>query len=290
MSEPLLSSKIMYQLANYRIQSRNSKRGHHKGSRRSTRQGSSIEFSDYRMYQPGDDLRQIDWNIYARTKKHYIKRFLDEQEIVVSIYLDCTNSMAILSEKWRFAKQLAASFGYMALHADDRVGIFPIGAATHPFTYKKGKAFMGRMVQYVDSITSEPIEGTFSEKVHTYIQPKSSLSILISDLLEPIELIESAIKKLQAQKQELYIIQLLSQDEIDPFYQGDLELVDSETNEKVNVTMSRSVKSNYYERLNNHTEKLERFCFERGIGFIQCSVTKPIEDVLFNQIASKGWI
>jgi uncharacterized protein (DUF58 family) len=290
MSEPLLTSNIMFQLAKYRLQSRNMKRGHHKGARRSTKQGTSLEFSDYRVYQPGDDLRQIDWNIYARTNKHYIKRFLDEQELVVSIYIDCTKSMTIIPEKWRLAKGLAASLGFMSLGSDDRVGIFPVGSETHPFTYKKGKAFTNRLVHYVDSIQPSQNMKTFSESVQQLIQPKSSISVIISDLLEPTELIEQALKKLQAYKQELYVIQLLSKEEKDPFYQGDIELLDSETADKVNVTMNRAVKLNYANRLTEHISSLEKFCFERGIGFLTCVTTESIEEVMFNRLSAKGWI
>jgi uncharacterized protein (DUF58 family) len=290
MSEALLTSRLMYRLDKHRFQTRNRKRGHHKGARRSTKQGTSLEFSDYRQYQPGDDLRQIDWNVFARTNKHYIKRFLDEQEMVVSIFLDCTKSMTLIPEKWRFAKGLAAALGYMSLSADDRVGIFPIGAQTHPFAYKKGKAFSNRLVHYVDTIVSEVDSNTFSESVGRFIQPKSSISVLISDLLEPIELIEEAIKKLQAYKQELIIIQPLAKEEIDPFYQGDIELLDSETQDKVNVTMNRAVKNSYQLRLNSHREQLERFCFERGIGYLSCEVANSLENILFNRMTAKGWI
>ncbi|WP_010095640.1 DUF58 domain-containing protein [Ornithinibacillus scapharcae] len=290
MSSELLTSKVMHQLGKHRFQTKNMKRGHHKGARRSNRQGTSLEFSDYRQYQPGDDLRQIDWNIYARTNKHYIKRFLDEQELVISIYVDCTKSMSTIPEKWRFTKSLAAALGYMSLTADDRVGIFPVGASNPPFSYRKGKAFANRVVHYVDTIKSSEATNTFSESIQHLIQPKSSISVLISDLLEPIETIQIALKKLQAYKQDLYILRLLSPEEVDPFYQGDLELLDSETGKNVNVTMNRAVKLSYQQRLTSHTEKLEKFCFELGIGFIPCLVTDSIEEVLFQELSSKGWI
>ena len=290
MNEPLLTSKLMYQLDKYRFQSRNMKRGHHKGGRRSTKQGTSLEFSDYRIYQPGDDLRQIDWNVFARTNKHYIKRFLDEKELLVTVYLDCTKSMSLIPEKWQFAKRLTAAIGYMSLSADDRVGIFPIGSTSHPFGYKKGKAFSNRIVHYVDNISSSESESTFSDSVPSFIQPKSSVSILISDLLEPIELLEKALKKLQAYKQELYVIQLLGHEEINPHYHGDLELLDSETGDRVNVSMNRIVKVRYGERIANHLETLEKFCHGRGIGFLSCQTKDSLEDVLFNRMPSKGWV
>jgi uncharacterized protein (DUF58 family) len=290
MMQELLTSTLIHRLARHRFQSRNMKRGHHKGTRRSNKLGTSLEFSDFRPYQPGDDLRLIDWNVFARTNKHYIKRFLDEQELIVSIYLDCTKSMASVQDKWAYAKGIAASLGYMSLCADDRVGIFPISSREHAFRYRKGRAFANRLVHYVDMLQPSDYVSTFSESVQQMIQPRSSFSVLITDLMEPPELIELALKKLQGYKQELYVIQLLSKEELIPNYQGDLQLVDSETYENVNVTMSTAVKNSYQQRLRSHTNHIQKFCFERGIHFIQCNTTDSLEDIICNQLVAKGWI
>ncbi|MFD2045786.1 DUF58 domain-containing protein [Ornithinibacillus salinisoli] len=290
MMNEMLSNSLMFQLSKYTFQSKKLKRGHHKGGHRSTKSGTSLDFSDYRSYQPGDDLRQIDWNVYARTNKHYIKRFLDEQELVVSVYLDCTNSMTIPPQKWKMASGLAASLGYLSLTSDDRVGIFPIGSETHPFSYKKGRAFSNRLVQYVENVKPNNGPETFSESVQQLIQPKSSFSIVISDLLEPVEMVKSAFKKMQAYKQELYVIQILSAEEVSPNYQGDLELVDSETNDITNVSMNSTVKRHYQQSIQKHKEEILKFCHERGINFITCQANHSIEEIIFNRLTSIGWI
>ena len=286
----LLTSTLMYRLSKYQLQSKRTKRGHHKGRRRSVRSGNSLEFSDYRFYQPGDDLRLIDWNVYARTNKHYIKRYLDEQELVVSLYLDCSKSMTLLPRKWMFAKGLTAALGFMSLSSDDRVGVFPIGSDSHPFMYKKGRAFSNRLINYLENVNSNEVPITFSETVQKVIQPKSSVSILISDLMEPPETIETALKKMQGYKQELYVIQVLTVEEINPDYQGDLELIDSESQGFMNVTMSGSIKRQYQTRLKKHTEAIRKFCHMRGIGFIQCNAASSLKDILFKELSSKGWI
>lgn len=286
----LLTSTLMHQLSIHRFRSKKMKRTHYKGGRQSTKLGASLEFSDYRSYQPGDDPRQIDWNVYARTNKHYIKRFLDEQELVLSIYVDCSKSMSSIPEKWKLAKGLTAALGYMSLTSDDRVGIIPVGAENHPFLYKKGRIFANRLIHYLDLL--EPTEklSTFSEAIGKMIQPKSSVTIVISDLLEPAEKIEEALKKVQAYKQELYVIQVLTEEEINPFYQGDIQLIDSETNEFLHVTMSTSVKKQYRTRLKNHTEQIQKFCHSRGIAFLQCQTNQSLEEILFKTLTSKGWI
>src|SRR5690606_27262037 len=100
-------------LQKLKINVKTKKRGIHKGLRRSGKFGSSLEFSDFRQYQPGDDVRQIDWNVYGRTQKYYIKRYLDEQDISVAIYFDVSSSMRFIPSKWEMAKTLAASLGYV---------------------------------------------------------------------------------------------------------------------------------------------------------------------------------
>ncbi|MBO0994694.1 DUF58 domain-containing protein [Bacillus sp. SD088] len=285
-----LSSTLMYRLSKHQLQSKRMRRGHQKGGRRSMRSGTSLEFSDYRFYQPGDDLRLIDWNVYARTNKHYIKRYLDEQELVISLYIDCSKSMTLLSRKWEFAKGLTAALGFMSLASDDRVGVFPIGSDNHPFMYKKGRAFSNRLIHYVKNVNSNERPITFSESIQKVIQPKSSVSILISDLMEAPEKIETALKKMQGYKQELFVIQILTEEEINPVFQGDLELIDSETQNFMNVSMSSSIKKQYQTRLLGHTEAIQKFCHMRGIGFIQCNASSSLEDILFKELLSKGWI
>ncbi|MDX8361811.1 DUF58 domain-containing protein [Cytobacillus sp. IB215316] len=287
----ILDSALLIRLNKYRIQSKRQKRGFQQGARRSMKQGQSLDFSDYRQYQPGDDLRQIDWNIYARTNKHYIKRFLDEQELVISLYLDCSKSMNLIDEKWLLAKRLAATLGYMSLSHDDRVGIFPVCSTDSPFFYKKGRAYANKAAFYISELTNSVSEQTtFSQSIANNIVPKSGVSIIISDFLEPLDDITAALKKIQANRQELYVIQLLTEEETNPNYQGDLKLIDSEMNQQMNVSMLPSIKRNYVDRVNQHTEDLEQFCFDRGIGFIRCSTNETIEEIIFESLMPKGWI
>ena len=104
------------------ISTKSKLRGQHKGSHRSMRFGSSLDFSDFREYHPGDDVRQIDWNVFGRTDKYFIKRFLDEQEMRVHILLDSSKSL-ILQDEGRFDKQLTISLGQLVLGRDDRLSL-----------------------------------------------------------------------------------------------------------------------------------------------------------------------
>lgn len=286
----MLNATITKQLQSYSLQASKLKRSWHKGTRKSQRFGASHDFSDYRMYQQGDDLRQVDWNIYARTQKHYIKRYLDEQELIATIYLDCTYSMSVAPEKWKLAKTLAASFAYLGLCQDDRVSVIGVHGEQPSYLYRKGKAHLFQMMQYVEDLSPKESSSLFSEAVAIHIQRKSSVSIVISDLMEPMESIFHVLKQIQANRQQIYLIQVLDQEELEPSLAGDYMLVDSETNQEINVTVSDYTKNQYKLRMNRRMEALESFCFERGVSFLACSTKETVEDILFKRMTSIGWI
>lgn len=286
----MLNSTMTKQLQSYTLQAGKLKRSWHKGARKSTRFGASHDFSDYRMYEQGDDLRQVDWNIYARTQKHYIKRYLDEQELSVSIYMDCTNSMATSPAKWKLAKTLTASFAYLGLSQDDRISIVDVHGEQAPYLYKKGKGNIFRMMQYVEEIKPKESSLLFSAAVGEQVQRKSSLSIVISDLMEPLDSIIHTLKLIQANRQQIYLLQVLEEDELSPSFDGDFMLIDSETHQEVNVTVTDYTRKNYKEKMQQRMEMLEGFCFERGISYLVCSTAEKVEDILFKRMTSKGWI
>lgn len=159
----LLSPVLSKRLANFKLTSKRIVRGGHKGERRSQRQGSSLEFSDYRLYSLGDDLRQIDWNTYARTQKYYIKRFLDEQELAVSVYLDCTKSMGVTNEKWKRARQLAAVFTFLTLANADRLSFIPIASPSDTYPYTKGRAMTNRVIDFIEKTSLTNGEERFGQ-------------------------------------------------------------------------------------------------------------------------------
>ncbi|WP_078380295.1 DUF58 domain-containing protein [Sutcliffiella halmapala] len=286
----MLNATITKQLQSYSLQAGKLKRSWHKGTRKAQRFGASHDFSDYRAYQLGDDLRQVDWNIYARTQKHYIKRYLDEQELIASIYLDCTKSMACISEKWNLAKTLAATFAYLGLCQDDRISVIGVHGEQSPYLYRKGKVHLYQMMKYVEELQPLDTNGLFSEAVSKYVQRKSSVSIVISDLMEPLDSIIHTLKLIQANRQQIYVVQVLDQEEMEPSFEGDFMLQDSETNQEMNVTISDYTKNGYRTKMKARKEQLESFCFERGISYMVCATNETVEDILFKRMTSMGWI
>ncbi|SDY13912.1 Protein of unknown function DUF58 [Evansella caseinilytica] len=285
----LLPSDLRMRLARCQWRTSRMKRGLQKGSRRSTMFGSSLDFSDFRAYQPGDDVRQIDWNVYARTKRHYIKRFLDEQELSLAIYLDCSLSMGLEEEKWRAAQAVTAAIAHIGLANDDRVSVIPVSKKNVPYVNKKGIVFSNEMVRQVESYSASETDDFFAS-LSRYRQPKAVLSFLISDCFKPAAELIQHLKAVQAH-QQLRIVHLLSETERNPALSGDLKLIDVENGDDiVQVSMNRQVLRQYQERLTEHSRSLEKQCNQRGIGYVQVSAGQPLEEMFFFEMRKLGWL
>jgi uncharacterized protein (DUF58 family) len=286
MSEQQIS---LGRLQKLKIAVKTRKRGMHKGSRQSSQFGSSLEFSDFRAYQPGDDVRQIDWNVYGRTQKHYIKRFLDEQELSIALYLDTTASMRQLEGKWRLAKELAASLSYVALANEDRLIFSPVSSKAFHTIRRKGSVSSRRTyLEVLNLEEKEEASGEFILSLQTTVAKNQQLSILITDGLEPLEQIEALLKKLSSLKQEIWFLQVLSGEELHPDYGGDLKLVDSENGAIVNVSMNSSIVADYEKRLKEHNKELEKLCRRFGGQYLLVSDEVPLASVLFQELPRRG--
>ncbi|GAA0615225.1 DUF58 domain-containing protein [Virgibacillus siamensis] len=288
----LLSPVLSKRLANFKLTSKRIVRGGHKGERRSQRQGSSLEFSDYRLYNPGDDLRQIDWNTYARTQKYYVKRFLDEQELSVSVYLDCTKSMGVKDEKWERAKQLAAVFTFLTLTNADRLSFIPVGSPSNAYPYTKGRAMTNKVIDFIQETSLATGDVRFGRQLIKQANQgrKGSLTVLISDFLDDPADLFSALKKMQARRQQVLLVQVLLPEEAYPDYIGDLQLVDIETAGRREVSMSPKVMNDYKQLFDKHLETIQSFCQKRGMDLVSCSTANSLEETIFSSLLRKGWI
>ncbi|RRN70670.1 DUF58 domain-containing protein [Peribacillus simplex] len=282
------SYAFLEKLQKKRLLVKTRKRGMHKGSRKSSAFGSSLEFSDFRAYQPGDDVRQIDWNVFGRTQKHYIKRFLDEQELSVAIYLDVTSSMRALPDKWEQARQLAASLSFVVLAGEDRLAFIPVASKTaHPIR-RKGAVHRKGVFREIAGLEETEKSGHFYNQLGKVMLKNHQLSIIISDGLEPLDQVEATLRKMRSAKQEIWFIQLLGKEDLNPAFNGDLKLVDSELDTAVNVSIHPSLIGNYRTRLTEHNQKLEGVCRSFGCHYILISAQTDIQMILFQDFPRHG--
>lgn len=248
------------------------------GGRKSSAKGSSLEFSDFREYIPGDDLRRVDWNGYGRFDKLYLKLFLEEKQAAVNLFLDTSKSMDF-GGKIVMAKALAASLAYIAAGGGDRTQIFAFGEKAG--AQKLGITKKGQLAETLDFLDGlEPGGGTDYLRA---IRERSGLgrgvSIILSDFLSE-QAPWDAVKLLQEKKQEVYLLRILTPEEIEPQRGGMVRLVDSETGETRDLELSDHAVSAYKQALRQQESALREFCWQRGAGYCRTDTETSLLTVL----------
>ena len=270
------------------------------GDRRSTRRGSSVEFADYRNYTPGDDLRRLDWNIYARLDRPFIKLFEEEEDLSVTILLDGSRSMdwpapSLLGpekelHKFNYAVKLAAGLGAIALDAGDllSVAFLKDGRVAADYGPSRGGAALARLFQFLEGL--QPGGKTdLNSSLHQFtIKPRrAGLVILISDLLTESGY-ESGLRELLGRGHQAALIQVLAPDELDPPLSGDLQLVDVETGQEQDISLDGGLRGLYRERAEAWVQAIQADCRKRGIRYQSLSTREPWDQALLLDMRRAG--
>lgn len=291
-SPPLLSPQLLAQLERLELVSRKIFRGRMKGERRSKRKGQSVEFADFRNYVPGDDIRFIDWNLYARLDKLFLKLFLEEEDLHFHALIDTSSSMDFGNPtKLHYAKQLAAALGFIGLCRADRVKIETLGASrSNPAPALRGRASMWRMLDYLNAIQpGNNIPLAQGVKDFCLRNSGQGILVLITDLMDKSGY-ESALRFLLAQNIDVYVIHVLSQAEIEPDVTGDLRLVDCEDDDIAEITVSRPLLNRYKQTLATFIEGAKEFCTRRGMSYLMTSTDTPVEQLVSNYLRQRGLV
>ncbi|WP_391208258.1 DUF58 domain-containing protein [Psychrobacillus sp. L4] len=288
-TNPLVPKDWVGKLSRLSISTKSKLRGQHKGSHRSARFGTALDFSDFREYSPGDDVRQIDWNVYARTDKYFIKRFLDEQEMRVHILLDSTKSMGE-KLKWTFSKQLAVSLGILVLQRDDRLSFSAVTDEKSPPFRRKGATYRKAFTQTISDLKEPNMTQSFSNNTISFLPKDSTVLFIITDCLESLESWEKLLQKLPRFAGDIRILQVITTDELAPSYTGDVQLQDVETSNLLNVSMSSRVIEKYERERKFHQTGLELLCSKFGVRLLQVNANDGISHVLFHQLLRANWV
>lgn len=291
-SSALLSPELLAQLERLELVSRKVFRGRMKGERRSKRKGQSVEFADFRNYVPGDDLRFIDWNTYARLDRLFLKMFLEEEDLHFYALIDASMSMDFGEPtKLTYARQLAAALGFIGLVRADRVRIETLGQPAHERApVYRGRASLWRMLSYLDGI--EPgQETTLAEGVKNFCIRNSGkgIVVLISDLMDKHGY-EDAFRYLVAQQMDAYVVHVLSAEEIDPAVKGDLRLVDCEDADVAEITVSAPLLNRYKRTLNAFVDGAREFCSRRGMSYLLANTQVPVEQLVTSYLRKRGLV
>ena len=261
-------------------------RGGLKGGRRSVKKGQSVEFADYRDYTLGDDLRQLDWNVYARLERLFVKLFVEEEDVTVTLLVDASASMAAgQPQKLLFAKRAAAALGYIGLASEDRVAVSALsGRVARRRAALRGSGRVFRLLADLSAI--EPADGPtdlVAAARHAGAQLHGrGVVVLLSDLLDPAA--DKVIRELAATGSELIILHVLSPDELDPPLEGDLRLVDTETGERVDVTVDLATLDAYKARLTAWKAGFADLAAKRRASYVDLASDVNLADLMFAEL------
>ncbi|HQX75030.1 MAG TPA: DUF58 domain-containing protein [Thermoflexales bacterium] len=292
----MLSESFLKSLVGLRLASTRRQRGALMGERRSARRGRSIEFADYRNYTPGDDPRRVDWNIYARHEKAYIKLFEDEEDTAVSILLDVSKSMRWMAEdetapqKMERAAEIALSLAFIALSGGDRLVMeLSNGARIGP---RRGA---GAMAHFASAVSRELARAdATSMPINTWLRRYAATSppgmcFVVSDLLDETGY-QDGLNVLATSRAEVSVVQTLCPDELAPRFEGDVRLKDVETGAARDLSMDNATLRDYAQRLKIFTDEAQAFCQRRGGRYFLADTSQSTGDIVARDLRRQGWI
>ena len=279
----LFDEAFLRRLEQLELTSRRLTAGRMKGERRSTKRGQSVEFADYRNYTHGDDLRQLDWNVYARLEKLFIKLFVEEEDVTVHVLVDASASMDFGDpNKLDFARRSAAALAYLGLAHLDRVSVAFLGEG-HASILRplRGKGRVFEVFRFLSEPRTERRTG-LAEAAREYAGRLrgSGPLLLVSDLMDPGYL--EALRDLAGTRCQLSVLHVLAPQELDPDVPPDARLVDAETSQGIEVTGDDDLVDRYRTRLAEWQAEIAAFVARRGGSYVTVPSDLDLADLLFD--------
>jgi len=286
----LLDSGFMARLDQLDVLSRKILAGKMKGERRSKRRGNSVEFADYRSYTVGDDLRFIDWNVYARLDKLFLKLFLEEEDLALHVLIDTSNSTNYgTPNKLRYMQKVAAALGYVGLVNYNRVTINSMAEGLTSSTGAlRGRGRVAQMLDYVSKLKPSGA-GNMAEACRRFALANRSkgVCVVLSDFFDKNGF-ENGLRYVAGGRYDLFAVQVLSPQEIEPDLQGDLKLVDLEDADTAEVSITQPLVAKYKSNLNAYCLTLRDFVTRRGGTYLFTSTAVPFDTLVLNYLRERG--
>ena len=289
----LFDERFLKTLEHLHMVSRKVFSGNLRAERRTRKVGSGIEFADHRTYSRGDDFRYIDWNLYGRLDKLLLRLFEEEEDLHIYILIDCSDSMAIGSPlpKLHYAMQVGAALTYVGLANLDRVSIIPFSdRLLDRLPSARGK---NRIFRVFDFLKNCQIGGKtdMAECMKDFVtqNKKRGLAVVISDFYDP-KGFEQGINTLRYYKFEPFVLQTYDIREASPNLHGDLALVDCETGDVREVTVSKSLLEQYEVEHEKYCKSLEAYCTKYAMPFFRTHTSIPFDDLVLRIFRSGGFL
>lgn len=292
----LLDEEFVAKIEQLELVSRKVISGVLKGDRLSRRRGHSNEFADFRPYSVGDDLRFLDWNIYARLDRLFLKLFLEEEDLTLNILLDLSPSMDTGDpEKLLYAKKIAAAFSYIGLAGRDRVQLTGFARTARPiFGPARGRRQISRMLRVLEDLQAEDADGTdlgTACRDFSRTRKGGGIVLVVSDFLDRAGF-ERGLRYLlsRGRTTETYAIHLLSPQEIEPDIVGDLRLVDVEDGLDVEISTTPGILKHYRRTVDAFREEIRDYCVGRGMHYVFTSTDLPFDKLVLEYLRKRGLV
>ncbi|MCE9611363.1 MAG: DUF58 domain-containing protein [Chthoniobacter sp.] len=285
----LLSNRDLDRLARLRLNAARRFTNRSRGEHLAAKGGTSTEFCDFRDYSPGDDVRFVDWNIFARIERAYVKQFHQEEEMHVAVLVDASNSM-LFEGKFDLACRLAAALGVLGLRAQEKVSAGALGGAAQRLRPCTGRMSMGKLFVFLESLApggETPIE----QGIEGFLRQHRGrgVAVVLSDFLSGGDL-RRAFSQLHSAGLEVFAVQILGPGELAPDVTGDLRFVDCETHGHLDISSAGDLLGLYHEYRLAHEAELSALCQQRSGKFLSVSAAEPVEEIVFGTMRRKGWV
>ncbi len=291
----LFPADFLRQLEGLHLLARQISRGRMRAERRSVKRGSGLEFADYRQFSPGDDIRAIDWNAYARNRHLLLKLFEEQEDLHVHLLLDCTASMAWgTPAKFDPARQIVAGLAYLALANLDRAGVTPLGPHVQSgWSPSRGRARFLRLLRHLENYTTGPGECELAGGVTRWLatRPRRGLVLWVTDGWgTTIDDAFQALDRLRYARHDIGVIQLRHADEGEAGDLGEFEYEDVETGETKVMIVDRAAAAAYRKTVQEYEERLREYCRKHGIAHLRADAVEPAVEILRRSLMGGGFV
>ncbi len=287
----MFDSDFLKKLEYLSLISRRVFRGQLLAQRRTKQLGGGVEFADHRDYVFGDDLRYLDWNVYARFGHHLIKRFEEEEDLHVYFFLDCSRSMQFgRPNKFDYAREITAALAYIALADLDRVSVVAFAEnILDVFPLTRGKQHILSLMRFLERCETGGSATNLATVVREFSHRKqrSGLAVVVSDLFDPAGF-QQGIDLLRFQQYEPSLIQVHDHSEAQPQLRGDLRLIDMETGRERNATVSESVLRRYKAKFTEFLDSVKKYCVGNGFGCTISQTQIPFDQLILRMMREAG--
>lgn len=279
-----LDPVALMQIRSLELRARVVVEGFFHGLHKSPHHGFSAEFTEYRPYVTGDDLRYLDWALYARTDRHYIKKYEDETNLRCHLLVDLSRSMEYGSgacTKCEYARSLAATLAWLLHLQGDAIGLMSFDERIREYLPPRHRS--SHLRQLLHALESHP-SGRSTSLVSPLakiaeLAPKRGMIVLISDLLAPLDPMEQHLSRLRASGHEVIVFQILDPVELDFNLSQPAQFVDRETKRRIFVDPAQARKG-YLEKVQAHNGRVREVCLELEVGYQRLTTAMPLDAAL----------